>query len=557
MLFRSPDADYLNLESSVGKSFTPNQGFTADVTNPLVLPTASLVSSTTQYVGIPVALIPNEWVRQSVLEEPNCGMINRSQGITISGNASTTYRLQYQDPSNSSNWISYDSKYTSPAAASFHNILGSGTGGLMQAAPIWVTYTDPRTSRFGGIVPNTSGMSSTAAAKFCGPGAAAYVYPWGTPFGYGYGSSEPAPGNAKEWLDESNDVLISNRPGYDGGICFAASGVKALSTQAAGWNSKEMMVGMLSQNSLSATNNGNEYSGMFGSGSNTALQNAHYYRDPDDVVRRAMGAYASASTTLGLPMASTLYPGPSAGPANQSQSRPWILHRPFRSVAELGYVFSGTPWKNLDFFSPESGDAGLLDVFCINETSDSRGVVAGKVNLNTRQAPVLQAILASACRDEQTSGTVVIDPATGGAADQIANALLQRTSGTGKLNNLSELVGKWIPGSSRAAPIDGSATYDGFSKDLSTLLATIYGADSAATNIARFREAALRPLASVGATRVWNLMIDVVAQTGRYPSTVTDLSQFMVEGEQRYWVHIAIDRLTGEVIDKQIEVVKE
>jgi hypothetical protein len=31
----------------------------------------------------------------------------------------------------------------------------------------------------------------------------------------------------------------------------------------------------------------------------------------------------------------------------------------------------------------------------------------------------------------------------------------------------------------------------------------------------------------------------------------------VVEGEQRYWVHVAIDRFTGQVIDKQIEVVNE
>ncbi len=55
-------------------------------------------------------------------------------------------------------------------------------------------------------------------------------------------------------------------------------------------------------------------------------------------------------------------------------------------------------------------------------------------------------------------------------------------------------------------------------------------------------------------------MIDVIAQSGRYPATATtaaDLPKFIVEGEQRYWVHVAIDRLTGEVIDRQIEVVNE
>jgi hypothetical protein len=35
------------------------------------------------------------------------------------------------------------------------------------------------------------------------------------------------------------------------------------------------------------------------------------------------------------------------------------------------------------------------------------------------------------------------------------------------------------------------------------------------------------------------------------------LSSFIVEGEKRYWLHIAIDRFTGEVLDKQIEVVNE
>jgi hypothetical protein len=31
----------------------------------------------------------------------------------------------------------------------------------------------------------------------------------------------------------------------------------------------------------------------------------------------------------------------------------------------------------------------------------------------------------------------------------------------------------------------------------------------------------------------------------------------VVEGEQRYWIHVAINRFAGQVIDKQIEVVNE
>ena len=34
---------------------------------------------------------------------------------------------------------------------------------------------------------------------------------------------------------------------------------------------------------------------------------------------------------------------------------------------------------------------------------------------------------------------------------------------------------------------------------------------------------------------------------------LSDLPNFIVEGEQRYWVHVAIDRFTGQVIDQQVE----
>jgi hypothetical protein len=52
-------------------------------------------------------------------------------------------------------------------------------------------------------------------------------------------------------------------------------------------------------------------------------------------------------------------------------------------------------------------------------------------------------------------------------------------------------------------------------------------------------------------------MIDVIAQSGRYPTTANSLAGFLVEGEQHFWVHVAIDRFTGQVADKQIEVVNE
>jgi hypothetical protein len=52
-------------------------------------------------------------------------------------------------------------------------------------------------------------------------------------------------------------------------------------------------------------------------------------------------------------------------------------------------------------------------------------------------------------------------------------------------------------------------------------------------------------------------MIDVIAQTGRYPPNAASLANFVVEGEKRYWLHVAIDRFTGQIIDQQLEPVYE
>jgi hypothetical protein len=337
-----------------------------------------------------------------------------------------------------------------------------------------------------------------------------------------------------------------------------------------------------------------------------------YYADPDGVVRRAAGAYvgfggtASASSTVGLPQPSIQgYSGAmqtSAGttPATtgltftQAQSRPLLLHRPFRSVAELGYVFRDVPWKNLDFFTPESGDAGLLDVFCINETASPTSLVAGKVNLNTRQAPVLAAIVSGAYVDDPKVTNATVGSVSPSVAGTISSALVKRTSETtnyGFLENLSELVGKWnaaaaaTSGTVTYSPtypndnagtdlplasgyMDGKLSYVGFSgaPSISGTVDNLTDAYASASysnaslltslsQIQRFREAPVRALASAGQTRVWNLMIDVVAQTGSYPGTAQTLANFNVQCENRYWLHVAIDRLTGQVIDQNLELV--
>jgi hypothetical protein len=73
----------------------------------------------------------------------------------------------------------------------------------------------------------------------------------------------------------------------------------------------------------------------------------------------------------------------------------------------------------------------------------------------------------------------------------------------------------------------------------------------------------VRALAEPADTRTWNLLIDLVVQAGRYPPTAVQagsipaLSQFDVQGERRYWLHLAIDRYTGKVIDEQLELVQD
>ena len=56
------------------------------------------------------------------------------------------------------------------------------------------------------------------------------------------------------------------------------------------------------------------------------------------------------------------------------------------------------------------------------------------------------------------------------------------------------------------------------------------------------KESIARALAEVGQTRTWNLFIDVIAQTGHYGPNAQNLTDFIPEGEKRYWLHIALGR---------------
>jgi len=228
------------------------------------------------------------------------------------------------------------------------------------------------------------------------------------------------------------------------------------------------------------------------------------YKDLDTLQRR--GDIISGTTTAMLP--------------TDFVDRPQILNRPFQSVAELGQVFRDQPWKTLDFTTASSPDAGLLDVFTLHESTNE----AGKTSLNTRYKFILTAILSNAIkRLAGTSGDVISST----QRDNIVTALFNITS-------TNPMIRK---------------------TDLLAQLAN----DSSVTSLGNkeARELVMRAFSDACQTRTWNLLIDVVAQSGRYPPNASSLAGFLVQGEQHYWVHVAIDRFTGQVIDKQIEVVNE
>ncbi len=256
--------------------------------------------------------------------------------------------------------------------------------------------------------------------------------------------------------------------------------------------------------------------GYFGTLTDNRSTSVCRYTDWDGVQRPADGAYATPFSTDGYPLATDNF-----------NSRPVVLNRPFYSVGEMAFASRDVPWKHLDFFAKESADSALLDLFCVQEGSEStRGAVeAGVVDLNTRQAGVVRALLANAGKTENGDTISAAD------AQTLANSLVARTAdpARGPLVNKNELVTKWA-------------------QDLNY-------ATAADRTIKRRREAAIRVLGSVGSTRNWVLLIDIVAQAGKVATS--DPSAFQVDGEQRSWIHVVIDRPTGKVIERFDEIVLE
>ena len=257
------------------------------------------------------------------------------------------------------------------------------------------------------------------------------------------------------------------------------------------------------------------------------------------------------SATPNFPNPATLgdnvFAGNAGNPYNESNGkgavwRPVMMNRPFRSVGEMGYAFRDQPFKTLDFSSANSPDAGLLDLFSVNDYSDPSSMRAGVINLNSHQGPALAAVLGSTIKREDTP-RVTVSPSPSPIPQVVTNSEANNTAAT-LASNSAPVINKVGLATLIAPKLNPSPS--------PSLL------DSSVPKTQR--ESIVRALGEAGQTRTWNLMIDVIAQGGRYPPTATtaaDLPNFIVEGEQRYWVHVAIDRFTGQVIDKQIEVVNE
>jgi hypothetical protein len=213
-----------------------------------------------------------------------------------------------------------------------------------------------------------------------------------------------------------------------------------------------------------------------------------------------------------------------------------LLNRRFENVGEFGYAYSPTNSttgsKTLNFASSISHDKPLLDFFTYNMASKRPGIV----NLNTRNGPVLASIISGAWLHDP--GAEVPPPPNSLVIQQDAlaagQAIVSATTATGGAALNRADVGRLAAAAAAAVP-------------------NLAASDEAKETIAR-------ALAEAGQARTWNLMIDVIAQTGKYaPGTpdLTDPTKFIVQGEKRYWLHIALDRDDGTVLGTQLEEVVE
>jgi hypothetical protein len=222
-----------------------------------------------------------------------------------------------------------------------------------------------------------------------------------------------------------------------------------------------------------------------------------------------------------------------------------LLNRRFENVGEFGYAYnsaSTTASKTLDFASSTSHDKPMLDFFTYNIGT----VRAGIVNLNTRNAPVLASIIRGAWVHDP--GAEIQPPPT---PPPVPPTTL--VSQTDALAAGQAIVQETTSTATARGPALTRADVARLAAAAAAAVPNLAGSDEAKQTIAR-------ALAEVGQARTWNLMIDVIAQTGKYAPDATNVNQankFVVEGEKRYWLHITLDRDGGTVLGTQLEEVIE
>jgi hypothetical protein len=226
---------------------------------------------------------------------------------------------------------------------------------------------------------------------------------------------------------------------------------------------------------------------------------------------------------------------------------PIVLNHAFSTTGDLGYGLRpeatppATRFQRLDFHTANS-NANLFDFFTYNPV-DHEYPRAGIVNLNTKNVPVLATILQSALKKDIDVSPIpnpfpTVAPAEAmNAAQLIVNATTAQPALTRA--DIGRLTAVGASAISTAGLAAGEETEKG-------------------------PEAIARALCEMTQTRTWNIFIDVIAQTGRYaPGTnsVTEANKFTVEGEKRYWLHVALGRdlVNGsvDILGTQIEEVFE
>jgi hypothetical protein len=269
--------------------------------------------------------------------------------------------------------------------------------------------------------------------------------------------------------------------------------------------------------------------------------------------------YGAEQNTSGFPpytvrtQAPTCIAAPSPPDTFNSSFIPPV-NLPTRTVGDFAWAYSildaannrntnANPNFVIDFKdaynSARNPDPALLDFFTYNSSTGYQGapVRSGVVSLNTQQPLVLAAILKSALYQ---GTSLSLNQAQAVAA---ANSIVTSTTASHAMSraDIASLVAPLVAAGTK--PFNTSPSQ----QDIQDVIA--------------------RALSETTQTRTWGLLIDLVAQTGHYkpnmdPQSCNDpnhncLADFVVEGEKRYWLHIAIDRFDGSIVGQQLEEVTE